>query len=80
MAELDRVRTLGYAIDDQENEIEGRCIGAPVLGFDTQVVAALSISAPVFRMDIARAKSFVPKLKQACTLISAAVKKTAASI
>jgi IclR family KDG regulon transcriptional repressor len=74
LAELDRIRERGYAIDDQENELDGRCIGAPVLGPDGRVVAALSISGPVFRMDLNRTRSLAPKLKQACAAISAAAR------
>jgi IclR family KDG regulon transcriptional repressor len=72
IAELDRVRDRGYSIDNQENELDGRCIGAPIVGPDGRVVAALSISGPVFRMDLTRAKSLAPKLKSACAAISAA--------
>jgi DNA-binding IclR family transcriptional regulator len=74
VAELDDVRERGYAIDDQENELDGRCIGAPVLGPDGRAVAALSISGPVFRMDLNRARSLAPKLKQTCAAISAAAR------
>jgi len=68
--EINRVRKQGWAMDNQENEIEGRCIGAPILTPDGRVVAALSISGPVFRMDVARAKSLVPQLKAFCAEIS----------
>ena len=74
MAELQKVRQQGWALDNQENEIEGRCIGAPILGPADRVVAALSISGPVFRMDLARAKSLVADLKAACAEISRAVR------
>ncbi len=40
----------GYAIDNQENELDGRSIGAPVHGPDGRVLGALSISSPLFRM------------------------------
>jgi IclR family transcriptional regulator, KDG regulon repressor len=74
IAEIERVRRQGWALDNQENEIEGRCIGAPILGPDGCVLAALSISGPVFRMDLARAKSLVAELKARCAEISEAVK------
>ena len=74
LAELDKVRRQGYAIDNQENEIEGRCIGAPIHGPDGRVVAALSISGPVFRMDMERACSLVPELKAICAEISKGVR------
>lgn len=74
LTELERVRELGYAIDNQENELDGRCIGAPVMGPDGKLLAALSISGPEFRMDAQRAKSLAPKLKQVCGAISAAIR------
>jgi len=73
-AELHKVRQQGWALDNQENELEGRCIGGPIVGPADRVVAALSISGPVFRMDISRAKSLVPELKAACAEISRAVR------
>jgi DNA-binding IclR family transcriptional regulator len=74
MTELQKVRQQGWALDNQENELEGRCIGAPVHGPADRIVAALSISGPVFRMDLARAKSLVGELKSACAEISKAVR------
>jgi DNA-binding IclR family transcriptional regulator len=75
MGEIQRVREQGFALDNQENEIEGRCIGAPVHGPDRTVVAALSISGPVFRMDLARAHSLVNKLQETCSAISTAISR-----
>jgi IclR family acetate operon transcriptional repressor len=74
-SELARIRKLGYAIDDQENELDGRCIGAAVQSADGRVLAAVSISGPVFRMDNARAKSLAPALKSACAEIADAVRR-----
>jgi DNA-binding IclR family transcriptional regulator len=74
MGELQKVRQQGWALDNQENEIEGRCIGAPIHGPADKLVAALSISGPVFRMDLARAKSLVGDLKAACAEITKAVR------
>ncbi len=73
-AELERVRKQGYAIDNQENELDGRCIGAPIIGPDGRAIGALSISAPVFRMDMSRAKELAPELKAVCARIAEAVK------
>ena len=70
-AELQTVRRQGWALDDQENEIGGRCISAAIEGPGGRVAAALSISGPEFRMDLARAKSMVKELKAACAEISA---------
>jgi DNA-binding IclR family transcriptional regulator len=74
VAEIQSVRQHGYAIDNQENEIEGRCVGAPIPGPDGRVLAALSISGPVFRMNQARAQSLVGDLKRTCAAISEAIR------
>ena len=43
-AACEQIRQLGYAIDDEEEEIGIRCIGAPVHNNKGEVVAAMSIS------------------------------------
>lgn len=45
--ELMRTRQAGYSIDDEEEEIGFRCIGAPVLGVSGEVEAAVSVSGTV---------------------------------
>ena len=74
VAEIARVRQQGYALDNQENEMDGRCIGAPVCGPDGRVLAALSISGRVFRMNLDRAHSLVPKLQETCAAISESIR------
>ena len=49
-AELGKVRQRGYALDDEEWETGLRCIGAPVRDSSGSVIAAVSISGPVFRI------------------------------
>jgi DNA-binding IclR family transcriptional regulator len=58
--ELDRVRSLGYSVDDEEMEIGSRCIGAPIL-LGGEAVAAISISGPTTRIsgDVVRPLSTV---------------------
>ena len=53
-AELDRIRSRGFAIDDQANEREIRCLGAHVFDHLGHVVAAISLSGTATRMSIAR--------------------------
>lgn len=48
--ELEMIRSRGYAIDNQENEIGVRCIAIPLLDYTKKAWGAISISGPVERM------------------------------
>lgn len=48
--ELKRVRRRGYAIDDNEREINLRCVGVPVYNTLGQLVAGMSTSGPAHIM------------------------------
>jgi IclR family acetate operon transcriptional repressor len=50
LAELEEVRTRGYAIDNGENEEGGRCVAVPLAL--AGIRAAISISAPAFRFSL----------------------------
>jgi len=52
--ELARVRAQGYAVDDEEFAQGIRCLAAPVRNFTGQVVAAVGISGPVWRVSLDR--------------------------
>ncbi len=68
--ELENVRRQGYAMDNEENEPDGRCLGAPILGVGGRIVAALSVSAPTFRMDMTRARALSGELIETCRGVS----------
>lgn len=48
--DLIRARMAGYAIDNEEIESGLICVGAPIIGMDHTVLAAVSIAGPAFRM------------------------------
>ena len=61
LAELDRVRDQEYATDDEER-VEGmRCVAAPVLDQNDDVIAAVSVSGPVSRMDGEHFEDDIPR-------------------
>jgi DNA-binding IclR family transcriptional regulator len=50
-ADLERSRERGYVLDAEENEPGIHCVGAPIVGPDDAVVGALSVTAPMSRLD-----------------------------
>lgn len=69
LAELDRIRERGYAIDDQEQEIGVRCFSMSVP--DAPTPTAVSVSGPISRVDDAFGERAVPLLRTAAAAISA---------
>jgi IclR family acetate operon transcriptional repressor len=69
LAELTKVRRNGYALDNGENEVDGRCVAVPILG--TRLPAALSMSAPASRFPLQDVAKVATALKQAAEAITA---------
>ncbi|MGH9430225.1 MAG: IclR family transcriptional regulator [Terriglobia bacterium] len=68
--DLTQVRELGYALDDEEDEIGLRCIGAPVFDDSQKVVAAISVAGTVSQIPIDRVRSLASMVKEAAACIS----------
>jgi DNA-binding IclR family transcriptional regulator len=60
----------GYAIDNEENELGGRCVAAPILDFRGKPVAALSISVPLQRLPEEDFPVFGEKVREVASAIS----------
>ncbi len=63
----------GYAIDDEETEIGGRCVAAPIFNADGKAVASMSIVGPTSRIS----RSDFPKFG---TIISDIAGKASAAL
>ena len=67
-ADLDRVRSAGYAIDDEEHAVGLRCIAAPIFDETGDCIGAASASGPTARIGeerIAQLGALVLKASQA---------------
>ncbi len=53
-AACDRIREVGYAVDDEEHALGLRCVSAPIFNEFGDVVAALSVSGPSARIPAER--------------------------
>ena len=49
--ELERIKKRGYAIDDEEHEEQVMCIACPIRDVEGKVIAAISVSWPIFRFN-----------------------------
>ncbi|UCF97095.1 MAG: IclR family transcriptional regulator [Spirochaetaceae bacterium] len=49
--ELKRVRDQGCAVDDEETEMGGRCVAAPIYGKQGALVGAISVMGPTNRVN-----------------------------
>lgn len=68
LAELAKVRRTGHALDNGENEVDGRCVAVPLPG--TRMPAALSLSAPAARFPLQDVPRVASSLQQAAEAIS----------
>ncbi|RAK60763.1 IclR family transcriptional regulator [Phenylobacterium hankyongense] len=68
LRELERVRASGYAVDDRENEPEGRCVAVFVPGLSTPT--AISLSGVASRFPMEKAQEVADSLRVAAMEIS----------
>jgi DNA-binding IclR family transcriptional regulator len=70
LRELERVREVGYAVDDQENEPGVKCGATPVRDHLGAVAAAISISTVVSAVDDGQFHQYVELLREEADRIS----------
>jgi IclR family acetate operon transcriptional repressor len=69
-AELQVARLTGFTVDDEEDSIGVRCIGAAILAGHGEPVFAISITGPSGRFTMERANTFAPALIEAARGLS----------
>jgi DNA-binding IclR family transcriptional regulator len=67
---LNKIRDLGYAVDDEENEVGIRCVGAPVFDHVGRVAGAVSVSGWTITMTHERLPELALILQDVCRAIS----------
>ena len=68
--EIARVRELGYAFDDEEDEIGFRCVGAPILHGSQKGGAAISVAGTTSQIPDERVPSLANMVKEVAEKIS----------
>lgn len=76
--QLGQICLKGYAVDDEENEVGIRCVGASILNYAGKVLGAFSVSAPIGRMDNKRlpviADLVLKARREICSVLGTKVK------
>jgi DNA-binding IclR family transcriptional regulator len=68
--ELERVRNLGFALDDEETLTGVRCVAAPIRNALGSVLAAISISGPSVRLTTERLPRLAEEVQGTAEIIS----------
>lgn len=68
--EISKIRKLGYALDNQENELDIRCIAVAIKDYSGKANYAISISAPVSRMTDERIEELKKPLLRESNIIA----------
>ncbi len=69
-AALKRIRTQGWALDEEEMEPGLRCLGVPLADHTGRAIAAIALSAPASRMNRERVASLIPQLQDTAARIA----------
>jgi DNA-binding IclR family transcriptional regulator len=67
---LERVREQGYAVDDEENNLGARCLGAPIFNQDGAVEASLGLSGTINQVNPQTMPRIIEHLKDAARHVS----------
>ena len=70
LEDLEHTKSEGYAVDDEENSLGARCLGAPVFDVAGNVVSALSASGTLTQVDEASMPRIAEALKETARRIS----------
>lgn len=70
LKELEKVRTQGYAVDDEENNLGARCVGAPIFNQQGRIEASLGLSGTIHQVNEQTMPRILEHLKDAARHIS----------
>ena len=71
--ELERVVKMGYALDNEEDELGVRCIGVPIFGPDGRPIAAISVAGATHEVTLEDLPRFSGELRRTAKMMGRAV-------
>ncbi|MEN3792374.1 HTH-type transcriptional regulator BhcR [Fulvimarina sp. MAC3] len=73
MADLERTRARGHAIDDEERTDGMRCVAAAIFDVHEEAAAGISVSGPITRMSADKTAEFAAAVMDAALELTAAI-------
>jgi DNA-binding IclR family transcriptional regulator len=70
LKELEKVRAQGYSVDDEENNLGARCLGAPVFNQRGEIEAALGLSGTINQVNAQTMPRIIEALKDGARHLS----------
>jgi DNA-binding IclR family transcriptional regulator len=70
LKELEKVRSQGYAVDDEENNLGARCVGAPVFNQQGAIEASVGLSGTINQVNSQTMPRILDALKDAARHVS----------
>ena len=70
LKDLEKVREHGYAVDDEENNMGARCVGAPIFNQDGKIEASLGLSGTTNQVNPHTMPRILEHLKDAARHVS----------
>jgi DNA-binding IclR family transcriptional regulator len=80
LKELEKVRTQGYAVDDEENNMGARCLGVPIFNQGGVVEASFGLSGTIHQVNSETIPRIVETLKDAARQASSQLGYRGASV
>lgn len=68
--QLKEIKNKGYAVDDEENELSVRCVGAPIFNRHGEIEGAISVSGPSNRVTEEKVEEIASEVMKYAQLIS----------
>lgn len=73
---LERIRALGYALDDEEMALGVRCLAVPVYDYRNSVRYSIGVSGPKANINSATMETYIKRMVEATRKLSAAIGST----
>jgi DNA-binding IclR family transcriptional regulator len=70
LSDLERVRERGFAVDDEELNLDVRCVAAPIFDMYGTPVASIGLSGPAARVGLARVDELGEQVRAAAVRIT----------